>query len=69
MNAILVSIGSALRVATRSLHRVSARLASRHIDHVGSKSGWVEALRDTRLISDRNVWAKSAAARRPAPPG
>ena len=66
MNSIFFSICSALRTAIGSLHGLSARLGTRHIKQVGSKSGWVQALRDTRLISDRKTWAKSAAARRPA---
>jgi hypothetical protein len=63
MNSIFFSIRSALRTAIRSPHSLSARLGTRHIKQVGSKSGWVQALRDTRLISERKAWAKSTARR------
>jgi hypothetical protein len=68
MNSILVSIGCGLRVAIRWLHRIPARLGTRNINHAGSKSGWVQALHETRLISDRKAWAKSGAARQLVPP-
>lgn len=63
MNSIFFSIRSALRDVIRSLRDRAAKLGSRHIKQVGSKSGWVQALRDTRLISDRKAWAKSSVPR------